>query len=117
MSFCRNKCAVRITGKNANQQQAHETVLQKQISAWFAFALLSGLPTAGLLPAQEAHGSILDRVADPRAGVLPGATIDVTSKAMGARASLVTNDQGFCQAMFCHPACISLKSTSTFISP
>lgn len=33
----------------------------------------------------------------------PALTVDVTGKAMSARASLVINGQGFCQAMFLPP--------------
>jgi hypothetical protein len=65
--------------------------------------LLWGLLSAGLLPAQETRGSIVGRVVDQSGAVIPNATVQVTNQAMGTKTSLVTNDQGFYQAMFLTP--------------
>ncbi len=52
------------------------------------------------LCAQETRGSILGKVVDASGGVLPGITVEVTNKAMGTKATPVTNDQGFYQASY-----------------
>jgi hypothetical protein len=69
----------------------------------FACVLLSGSLLAGSLPAQETRGSIVGQITDPSGGVIPKATVLVTNKAMGTKTSLVTNDQGYYQAMFLTP--------------
>jgi hypothetical protein len=52
------------------------------------------------LVAQETRGSIVGKVSDQSGAVLPGATVEITNKAMGTKTSLVTNDQGFYQATY-----------------
>jgi hypothetical protein len=52
------------------------------------------------LVAQETRGSIVGKVTDQSGGVLPGATVEITNKAMGTKTALVTNDQGFYQATY-----------------
>jgi hypothetical protein len=52
------------------------------------------------LVAQETRGSIVGRVTDQSGAVLPGATVEITNKAMGTKTALVTNDQGFYQATY-----------------
>ena len=55
------------------------------------------------LSAQEARGSILGKVTDASGGVIPGASVEITNKAMGTKVSLVTNEAGFYQATFLIP--------------
>ena len=50
--------------------------------------------------AQETRGSIVGKVTDQSGAVLPGATVEITNKAMGTKTALVTNDQGFYQATY-----------------
>jgi hypothetical protein len=61
------------------------------------------LLSAGFLSAQETRGSIVGRVTDQSGAVIPHATVVVTNKAMGTKNSLVTNEQGFYQAVFLTP--------------
>ncbi len=68
-----------------------------------ACILLAGLLSASMLSAQETRGSIVGQVVDQSGGVVPKATVVVTNKAMGTKTSLVTNEQGFYQAMFLTP--------------
>jgi hypothetical protein len=77
--------------------------LCKIVPFGFAFALLWGAPTASFLQAQETRGCIMGRIVDQSGAVIPGATVDVINKAMGTKASLPTNDQGFYQATYLVP--------------
>ena len=74
-------------------------------ASWTIFFILLGCaalvaPWQQQLIAQESRGSIVGKVADQSGAVLPGATVEITNKAMGTKTSLVTNDQGFYQATY-----------------
>jgi hypothetical protein len=86
--------------KAAAARSMHMRCLCKIVPLGFAFALLWGAPTASFLQAQETRGSIMGRIIDQSGAVIPGATVDVISKAMGTKASLPTNDQGFYQTTY-----------------
>jgi len=66
------------------------------------FAVLLA-PQPEQLLAQEARGTIVGKITDQSGGVVPGATVEVTNKAMGTKITLVTNDQGFYQAPYLIP--------------
>ncbi len=55
-------------------------------------ALLATWP--GQLLAQEARGTIIGQVMDPSGAVIPGASVQITNKAMGTEVSLTTNAAG-----------------------
>ena len=55
------------------------------------------------LSAQEARGTIVGRIVDPSGALIPGATVEVTNKAMGTKLNLITNSEGFYQATYLIP--------------
>jgi len=55
------------------------------------------------LHAQEARGTIVGRVTDPTGAAIPGATVTVTSKAMGTKQVITTNESGAYQAPYLIP--------------
>ena len=63
-----------------------------------AGALVAG--TAGAAFAQDSRGTITGTVRDSSKGVVPGATVTVTSAAMGNEISTVTNEDGYFQAPY-----------------
>lgn len=63
-----------------------------------AAALLAG--TAGAASAQDSRGTITGTVRDSSKGVVPGATVTVTSEAMGNSITTVTNEDGYFQAPY-----------------
>ena len=58
---------------------------------------------AGTAWPQAGVGSVRGVVRDQTQAMIPGATVEVTNKAMGTKISLVTNDQGFYQATYLLP--------------
>jgi hypothetical protein len=66
-------------------------------------ALLAILLTVTPGWAQESRGAIVGRVTDATGGVIPGASVEVTSQAMGTKVALVTNEVGFYQASYLIP--------------
>jgi hypothetical protein len=63
---------------------------------------------AGWVRAQEARATVVGKVVDPSGGVIPGASVEVTNKAMGVRVALTTNDEGFYQASYLIPGLYQL---------
>jgi hypothetical protein len=63
-----------------------------------AWALLAG--TAGAAFAQDSRGTITGTVRDTSKGVVPGATVTVTSQAMGNPITTVTNADGYFQVPY-----------------
>lgn len=73
-------------------------------SCRFALLLLT-LAAVVTVPvcAQEARGTIVGRVTDATGAVIPGATVEVISKAMGTKVTITTNEAGTYQAAFLIP--------------
>ncbi len=65
----------------------------------FLFAFSLARPTW----AQEARGTIVGTITDATGAVVPGAKVDVVSKAMGTKVSLTTNESGHYQAAYLIP--------------
>ncbi len=80
----------------------------KFLAAAFAVLLLSSL-TPAPLSAQDARGAIVGTVTDATGAVVPNATVDVVSKAMGTVISLRTNDSGLYTATFLIPGKYQVK--------
>ncbi len=57
----------------------------------------------GRLEAQEARGTIVGRVVDPTGAAVPGATVEVTNKAMGTKVTVTTNEVGLYQVPYLIP--------------
>jgi hypothetical protein len=72
-----------------------------RILTLLCLALFAGLHTYSF--AQEARGTILGRVADQSGAAIPAATVTVTSKAMGTKQVLNTNESGLFQATYLIP--------------
>ena len=53
--------------------------------------------------AQEARGTIFGKVIDASGGVVPGAAVELTNKAMGTKNAVLTNDEGFYQVSYLIP--------------
>jgi hypothetical protein len=65
------------------------------------------------LLAQEARGTIVGRVTDPTGAAIPGATVTVTSKTMGTKQVITTNESGAYQAPYLIPGLYSVAVEST----
>src|SRR5579863_8506103 len=61
------------------------------------------LLTAAICWPQDTRGSIVGKVTDPSGAVIPGATVVVTNTAMGTKANLTTNAEGYYQATYLIP--------------
>jgi hypothetical protein len=70
---------------------------------------LLGLLQVSSLLGQEARGVIVGIVKDASGGVIPGAEVRITNKAMGVTASLVTNDTGLYQAPYLIPGLFRIE--------
>ena len=70
--------------------------------------LLALSQTSGLL-AQEARGTIVGVVKDATGGVIPGAEVKITNKAMGTATTAVTNDTGTYQALYLIPGLYKIE--------
>jgi len=55
------------------------------------------------LSAQEARGTIVGRIMDPSGAAIPGASVEVTHKAMGTKIPVTTNEVGFYQVPYLIP--------------
>jgi len=60
-------------------------------------------PLQQQLYAQEARGTIVGKVTDPSDAVVPGATIEVISKARGTKVAAISNSEGFYQVPYLNP--------------
>lgn len=78
-------------------------VSRARVIVLILMAGLLALSQTSVLLAQEARATVGGRVVDPQGGVIPGATVEVTNKAMGTKLSLTTNDEGFYQATYLIP--------------
>jgi hypothetical protein len=76
------------------------------------YVLVPTLVLAGLLPAQETRGTIVGRVADPTGALVPGASVVVTSLAMGTKSAISTNSDGFYQANYLIPGPYRIEVTA-----
>ena len=61
---------------------------------------------------QDTRGSIVGRVTDPSGAVVPNAQVSVTNAAMGTKASLSTNQDGFYAAAFLQPGQYDLEAVA-----
>jgi hypothetical protein len=61
------------------------------------------LLAVGVCMGQESRGTIVGRVTDAQNAVIPNASVQVVSAAMGTKLSLTTNDVGFYQASYLIP--------------
>lgn len=77
-----------------------------RICAVLVAMALCSLPLA----AQEARGNIVGRVIDATGAVIPGASVDVISKAMGTKVALTTNEAGAYQAAFLIPGMYRIEA-------
>lgn len=71
---------------------------------------LLALVHTGQMLAQESRGAIVGKVLDATGGVIPGATVAATNKAMGTVTSVVTNSEGFYQLAFLLPGMYQLSA-------
>jgi protocatechuate 3,4-dioxygenase beta subunit len=60
-----------------------------------ALAVTVAATWQGPLAAQEARGTIMGQVTDQSGAAVPGATVAITNKAMGATQNVTTNAGGF----------------------
>ncbi|MBL8234384.1 MAG: TonB-dependent receptor, partial [Bryobacterales bacterium] len=74
---------------------------------------LVGLNAPTSVFAQEARGSILGRVVDPTGATVVGATVTVTSEAMGTKQVFKTNEAGTYIATYLIPGLYTLEAEST----
>src|SRR5215831_4072656 len=75
----------------------------------FLYALALMLLAGTVCWPQDTRGSIVGRVADPSGAVVPGATVVVTSTAMGTKWTFKTADNGYYQATFLIPGMYSIE--------
>jgi hypothetical protein len=80
--------------------------------AYFLSLILVCLLSASVATAQETHGAIVGRVADPTGAVIPGASVVVTNTAMGTKVSLTTGADGFYQALLLQPGIYRIEATA-----
>jgi len=83
----------------------------KQTAVLVVLACLVGLLQAPDVFAQEARGTIVGVVKDVSGGVVPGAEVKVTNKAMGTVTTVVTNDAGLYQATYLIPGLYKIESS------
>jgi hypothetical protein len=88
-----------------------------------AITLLACVLTLGqsqVLLGQEARGAIVGLITDASAGVVPGAEVRITNKAMGTVVTVVSNDSGVYQASYLIPGLfkieVSLPGFKTFVA-
>lgn len=77
---------------------------RRKTRAVLAATLLLLLGMSGMVAAQSTVGTIEGRVTDETGGVLPGASVTVTSVQTGAVSTLVTNAQGLYRAPNLNPS-------------
>jgi Carboxypeptidase regulatory-like domain/TonB dependent receptor len=65
--------------------------------------ILLMLLVVGVSMGQESRGTVMGRVTDAQNAVIPSASVQVVSSAMGTKLSLTTNDVGFYQASYLIP--------------
>lgn len=70
-----------------------------------------GLLSAGIGWSQDTRGTITGRVTDPSGSVVPGATVIVTNTAMGTKATLKTNQDGYYQAPLLNPGMYQVEAS------
>ena len=70
-----------------------------------------GLVSAGIGWSQDTRGTITGRVTDPSGAVVPGATVIVTNTAMGTKATLKTNQDGYYQAPLLNPGMYQVEAS------
>lgn len=76
------------------------------------FCLAMLVTWQGSLTAQEARGTIVGRVTDASGAAIPGATVTVTSKSMGTKQVITTNESGAYQAPYLIPGLYSITVES-----
>jgi hypothetical protein len=74
--------------------------------------ILLCLLSASVATAQDTHGAIVGRIADPSGAVIPGASVVVTNTAMGTKVSLTTNADGFYSALLLQPGVYKIEATA-----
>lgn len=77
----------------------------------FAVLLLAAVAVVPAA-AQEARGNIVGRVTDATGAVIPGANVEVISKAMGTTIPLTTNEAGSYQAAFLIPGAYRIEASA-----
>ncbi len=80
-------------------------MMQLRSSCLPVLALLAcaALLAPGQLLGQEARGTIVGKILDPSGAAIPGASVEVTHKAMGTKLNVVTNEAGLYQAPYLIP--------------
>lgn len=78
----------------------------------FGLLALGVVMAVAPLAAQEARGTIVGRVTDATSAVIPGATVDVISKAMGTKVTITTNEAGAYQAAFLIPGAYRIEAVA-----
>ncbi len=76
-------------------------------------AFVSLISSAPAVFAQESRGTLVGRVTDSTGAAIPGATVEVTSKAQGAKQTFTTNESGLYQAPYLIPGVYEVAVTTT----
>jgi len=72
---------------------------------------LTGLVQVQSVFGQEARGTIVGVVKDASGGVVPGAEVKITNKAMGTVTTIVTNEAGLYQASYLIPGLYKIEAS------
>jgi hypothetical protein len=84
-------------------------MMKRSTAVFVLLACLLGLGQISSLHGQEARGVIVGVVKDISGGVIPGAEVRITNRAMGVTVSLVTNDTGLYQAPYLIPGMFRIE--------
>jgi hypothetical protein len=82
----------------------------KRMSFLMLLIGLTGLIQVHSVFGQEARGTIVGVVKDATGGVVPGAEVKVTNKAMGTVTTITTNDTGLYQATYLIPGLYKIEA-------
>ncbi len=83
----------------------------KRMAFLMLLICLAGLIQVQSVFGQEARGTIVGVVKDASGGVVPGAEVKITNKAMGTVTAVVTNESGLYQATYLIPGLYKIEAS------
>ncbi len=83
----------------------------KRMAFLMLLICLAGLMQVHSVFGQEARGTIVGVVKDASGGVVPGAEVKITNKAMGTVTNVVTNESGLYQAAYLIPGLYKIEAS------
>ncbi len=83
----------------------------KRVAFLVLLVCLAGLIQVRSVFGQEARGAIVGVVKDASGGVVPGAEVKITNKAMGTVTAMVTNEAGLYQASYLIPGLYKIEAS------